>query len=95
MKREYGLAKCTGIAVATVYKKNNIAYKQPGKTNRLSEEREKALVHERILFARRLKRLIDKGADICYMDETTFNIWDPPKRTWMKKDCRMVVPINL
>ena len=42
-----------------------------------------------------MNQLIARDADICYMDETTFNIWDPPKRTWMQKKCKMIVPINL
>ena len=67
----------------------------PGRANRLSEEREHKLIKERIAFARRLNNLMSRDADICYMDETTFNIWDPPKRTWMQKNCKMIVPINL
>ena len=78
-----------------VYHNNNASYKKPGKANRISDERELDLIHERIAFARKIQRLIDRGADLCYMDETSFNIWDPPKRTWMQKACKMIVPINL
>ena len=41
VKRLYGLAKCTHAAVLKVYQENGITYKMPGKTNRLSEERER------------------------------------------------------
>ena len=93
-KERFGLARCTGGAVMHCYKSNGVSYKKPGKVNRLSEERELRLMQERIAFARKLQRLIDRGADVCYLDETTFNIWDAPKRTWMQKACSMVVPIN-
>ena len=42
-----------------IYKENGIGYKLPGKENRLTDAREKALVFERILFARKLRKLIN------------------------------------
>ena len=47
---------------------------------------------ERSVFARKLGQLPVEA--LVYADETTFDIWTPPSRTWQGPDAKVVIPMN-
>lgn len=80
-----------------IYRRNKVSYRQAKKETRLSDERELQLMHERNQFAIRLKKLIEQGRGqdgLIYMDETTFQLWEKPKKTWMSSDCQVIAQLN-
>ena len=55
-----------------IYRKHKVRFRQPKLSARLPEDKELALVPERILFAEQMKDLLDRGRVIIYADEATF-----------------------
>ena len=55
-----------------IYKRHSVRFRQPKVSARLSDAKELALVPERILYAEKMKALIDGGRVIIYADESTF-----------------------
>ena len=66
-----------------IYKKYKVRFRQPKVSARLPDGREMSLIPERILFAERMKRLLDAGRVIVYLDEATFQATARPGKTWM------------
>ena len=84
----------TPVQLKLIYKRNKVRFRQPKVSVRLPENREMALVPERILFAERMKRLLDDNRVIVYTDEATFQATAKPGKTWMAGQ-RLVAPRNL
>lgn len=62
---------------------------------RLSEQKELIRIQERITFSVTVDKLQRSGSDIIYMDETTFQVWASPNRTWMGDGMlRVAAPLN-
>ena len=55
-----------------IYKRHKVRFRQPKVSARLPDGKEMELVPERILFAERMKRLLDDGRVVVYLDEATF-----------------------
>ena len=55
-----------------IYKRHSVRFRQPKVSARLPDAKELALVPERILYAEKMKALIDGGRVIIYADESTF-----------------------
>lgn len=61
----------------------------------MPEHRKIAILEERAVFAVKLARLITQGRDIIYMDETTFNNYMRPRKTYMYPECPVTSEISL
>ena len=60
----------------------------------MPDAKEEGLIPQRILFAEKMKDLLDSGRAIIYADETTFKATVRPGKTWMRGH-RLVAPRNL
>lgn len=74
----------------TVYLNHRITYKSVGyifysgmKTSR----------YERLLYAWKLKAVVDSTEHLVYVDESQFNMWMRKERTWAPRHHRIMVPI--
>ena len=76
-----------------IYKANRVRFRQPKAALRLGDERELALIPERILYAEKMLALMAAGRAVIYADETTFQVAAPPPKTWMAGE-RLVAPRN-
>ena len=76
-----------------IYKKHGVRFRQPKLASRLPDEKELALIPERIFFSEKMKRLMDAGRVIIYADEATFQATARPAKTWMRGH-RLVAPRN-
>ena len=77
-----------------IYRRHGVRFRQPKVSSRLPDSKEAALIPQRILFAEKMKTLIDAGRVIIYADESTFQVTANPGKTWMKGH-RLVAPRNL
>ena len=92
--REYGVY-FGKHALRRLYKRNGISFKQAKSKRRLEPAREQRYELERIAFARKLHGLQQTCADqIIYLDQTTFQIWPKPVKTWQLKDAPIAAPEN-
>ena len=64
------------------YKRNGVTHRQAKVGTRLSIAKERALLTERIAFARKLLRWMQTNTPLIFFDETTFQIWVKPGKTW-------------
>ena len=62
----------THTQLKLIYKRHGVRFRQPKVSARLPADKEVALIPERILFAEKMKLLIDGGRVIIYADESTF-----------------------
>ena len=76
-----------------IYKEHGVRFRQPKAALRLGDERELALVPERIFFSEKMLALMAAGRPIVYADETTFQATVKPPKTWMGGQ-RLVAPKN-
>ena len=82
IRREQGI-ELAPRTLATMYKRNGVKYLQAKKAKRLSSAHEFRIEQERIAFARKLDGLLrEDPAQVVYMDQTTFQIWPKPTKTW-------------
>ena len=66
-----------------MYKKRGVKYLMARFEERMTLTKQQLLIQERIDFAKKLKSLEEAKADVIHMDETSFNVWQKPGRTWM------------
>jgi hypothetical protein len=89
----------TGFAIGIyrlrrLYIKLGITYTKPQRVFLLSRERKIELQKEREVFAVKLGKLIATGADIVYIDETTFNNTLREGRTWQISKTPVELEVN-
>ena len=68
---QYGIP-VSFVQLKLIYKRHGVRFRQPKLSARLPDEKELALIPERIFFSEKMKRLIDAGRVIIYADEATF-----------------------
>ena len=64
--------RVTYVQLRCIYKRHGVRFRQPKMSKRLPDAKEEALIPERILFAEKMKDLLDRGRVIIYADEATF-----------------------
>ena len=89
---QFGL-RISHFQLKSIYKKHGVRFRQPKLSARLPDEKELALIPERIFFAERMKRLMEANRIIIYADEATFQATARPAKTWMRGE-RLVAPRN-
>ena len=68
---QYGIP-VTHTQLKLIYRRHNVRFRQPKLSARLPDEKELALIPERILFAEKMQALMDDDRVIIYADEATF-----------------------
>ena len=83
IRREHGI-EIGASGLGKMYRRHGVKYLQAKVVKRLGNAHEARLEQQRIAFARKLSSLQEqrRGDRIIYMDETTFQIWPKPSRTW-------------
>ena len=69
--QQFGI-RMTVFHLRYIYERHGVRFRQPKVSARLPDAKEEALIPQRILFAEKMKGLIDAGRVIIYADETTF-----------------------
>lgn len=49
----------------------------------------------RFQFAQRLRELVRSKAPLVYVDESSFNCWQRAKKTFVPRDCKVSIPLNV
>ena len=94
IRREYGVSLGVDL-LSAIYKRNGVRYLQAKKKKRTTPAHEARLEQERIVFARKLDGLQRNcGRDLIYMDQTTFQIWPKPSKTWQRGAETISAPEN-
>ena len=78
-----------------MYKRNGVKYLQAKKARRVTSAHEARLELERVDFANRIHTLEQQGEGLIYFDETTFQIWPKPTRTWQHSSALIAAPENM
>ena len=78
--------------LSTFYRNNKITCRKPQYQYGRKETLQQEIIKDQKLVAFQMAELIKKGKQVIYVDESTFNHWLVPRKTWIRRDMVLQMP---
>lgn len=93
IREKFHLDHFTYGGLAEYYRRLGVTYRKPQIIYRYKERNQATIVSKQKEFATRLALALKDGlAEVLYIDETTFNLWQSPGRCWVTPGLTLSIP---
>jgi len=78
--------------LSNFYRRNKVTCRKPQYQYGRKEIMQLEIAKDQKLVAFQMAELIKKGKQVIYVDESTFNHWLVPRKTWIRRDMVLQMP---
>jgi hypothetical protein len=78
--------------LSNFYRRNKVTCRKPQYQYGRKEILQQEILKDQKLVSFQMAELIQKGKQVIYVDESTFNHWLLPSKTWIRRDMVLQMP---